>query len=118
MDFTQSRLFRMYGEPKDVDALGRVVADLRHALFSAIQDIAVLKSALADRGLLDDATYKKLRMQRMVADHSSAGVASWRNSSSYPYTLDEDEFLRDQFHATDDEVRQYEDDVRAVQVLT
>src|SRR5579872_5798053 len=103
MDFTKTRLFRMHAQAKEIETLSQAVADLRHTLFSAIQDIAVLKKALASKGLLDVALYKKLRVQRMLQDHNSAGASPWRTSSSYPYTLDEEEFLRDQFHPTDQE---------------
>jgi len=118
MDFTQSRLFRMHAEPQDIDSLSRAVADLRHTLFNAIQDIAVLTEALKRNHLLDEKLYKELRIERMLGDHSSAGASPWRNCSQYPYTLDEEDFLRERFGATEEEVREYQRSVNHVQTLT
>jgi len=118
MDFTQSRFFRMHAEPKTIESLSAAVADLRHTLFSAIQDIAVLTEVLKRNQLLDETLYKELRIQRMLGDHSSAGASPWRNCSQYPYTLEEEELLRERFRASEEEVRQYREDIDSLETLT
>jgi hypothetical protein len=43
-----------------------------------------MKSVLEEKGLMDTALYKELRIRRMVADHGGGGASPWRNTSSIP----------------------------------
>ena len=106
----QDRLFRLYQTPKSLDELTQQVQDLRDTLNSAVQDLVLLKSVLEEKGLMDAALYKRLRIQRMLWDHSSAGASPWRNYSLYPYTLSEKDFLRETLGVGEAEVKTYEED--------
>ncbi len=112
------RLFRLFQPASDLEGLSRQVQDLRATLLSAIQDIAVLKAMLRERQIWEDAAYKRLRVKRMISDHSSAGASPWRNYSSYPYTLEEPEFLREVLSATPAEIEEFKARVAAVEQQT
>jgi hypothetical protein len=118
MSILESRFFRLFRPSQDVSAPTLHIEDLRSTLISAIQDIVVLKAMLQEKGLWDEPLYKRLRIQRMIDDHSSAGCASWLRYSFYPYTLEQSDFLRHQFKATEDEIKSFEAQVRFVQTLT
>ena len=107
MGFLESRLFRLHRKSKTIEELNEQIDDLRHILRSAVQDIAVLVSALQEKGVIDDAAYKRLRIAQMLRDHSSAGTSPWRYHSLYPHTLDEQDFLRQRFGAGEGEVREF-----------
>jgi hypothetical protein len=86
--------------------------DLLHVLNSTIQEVEVIKRTLKENNLWDDSLYKKLRLETMINDHSTAGVNPWESTSMYPYTLEESEFLRHVFDASDDEVSAFESEVK------
>jgi len=73
-----------------------------------------MQSMLKEQGGWDDSLYKKLRIKRMIDDHSSAGVDPWEGHSVYRHTLEEAQFLRHVFGASDDEVKKFESDVEWV----
>jgi hypothetical protein len=118
MSFLESRLFRLLQSPRNVKELSRQIDDLRHTLLSAIQDIVVLKTLLSENGIWDDAHYQRLRVQQMIADHSTAGADPWIRHSLYAYTLDEHDFLRLCFKAGDAEVQEFARKVDEVQTAT
>ncbi len=103
----ESRLFRLHRKCKTIEEMNEQVDDLRYILRSAVQDIAVLISAMQEKGVMDNATYKRLRVAQMLRDHSSSGTSPWRYHSLYPYTLDEQNFLRQRFGAGEAEVREF-----------
>lgn len=96
----------------------RQVQALRRAVVGLAQDIYVLKELLTERQIFDPATFKALRVRRMVADHSSMGIAPYRHYSYFPYALREEAHLRTQFGATDEEVQAFNDEVEYVSQLT
>ena len=118
VSFFEDRSFRLFLTPKTVEELAKQIQDLRHTLNSAVQDLVVLKEVLEEKGLMDEALYKRLRVTRMIQDHSSAGASSWVNYSIYPYTLDESDFLRHAFRANEQEVKNFEENVRHIGTLT
>ncbi len=50
MSFLDSRLSRLFRPPDNLAEVAQQVQDLRSTLFSAIQDIAVLKEMLQEKG--------------------------------------------------------------------
>jgi hypothetical protein len=94
------------------------IQTLRRMLMSAIQDISVLRQVMKDANLMGDANYRRLRIERMVQDHSSCGGNSWRNDCSYKHSLEEEEFLREELLATGEEVEAFRKRVRYVTTLT
>ena len=108
--FLKSRYSRM-GNFRGNDHLELQLDDIRHVLKSAIQDIAVMQSMLQEQGLWDDDLYKKLRVERMIGDHSAVGADPWGGHSVYQYTLEESEFLSNVFDASEDEVKKFESEV-------
>ncbi len=113
-----ARLFRLFQNPKGLGDLAQQVQDLRATLFSATQDIAVLRELLEAKGQWDEALYKQLRTERMIRDHDSAGVSPWFSYSYFPYTLEEDEFLRHRLRASEPEVKDFQERVDRIQTLT
>jgi hypothetical protein len=97
--------------PDTVDAL-------THALLAALQEIAVLKTLLSEKQVWDNDLYRKLKVEAMLEDHSAAGP--WPNTqhSYYPYFLDDEEYLRSELHATDEEVSAYRSGVEYRSRLT
>lgn len=118
MGIFQDRLFRLYDTPKTLADLTQQVQDLRDILVSAVQDIVVLKTCLEQRGLMDEALYKELRIGRMLRDHSGAGPHPWVGYSIYPYTLNEEDFLRAALNATEAEVKGFKEEAHARQAQT
>ena len=118
MSFFEERSFRLFLTPKTVEELARQIQDLLHTLNSAVQDLVVLKEVLEEKGLMDEALYKRLRVTRMINDHSSAGASPWINYSIYPYTLDEKDFLRHAFRASEEEVKHFQENVDAASTRT
>jgi hypothetical protein len=118
MDIFNSRLFRLFQPSKSVEELNQRIEDLRYTLNSVVQDIAVLKEILEEKGLMDAALYKRIRVNRMVQEHSSAGANSWRNSCFYPYTLDEEDFLQESLGANEAEVKSFQENVSTIETLT
>jgi len=105
-------------EQAEATEVSQQIQDLRSMLISVIQDFTVLKVMIQEKGLWDEARYKKLRIQRMVDDHSSAGCDSHKSYSHYPYTISESDFLRQRLKANEVEVRSFEIQVATVQTLT
>ena len=114
----ESRMFTIYNQSTEPTQLAKKTNDLLSILTSAIQDMVVMKEIMKEKGILDEERYKELRTRRMIDDHSSAGAAPWFGYSIYPYTLDESEFLRQQFNANDEEVEQFEQKVEHIQLLS
>jgi len=106
-----TRLFRLYKPSGDLREISAQLQDLRAVLFSAIQDIAVLRKMLEAKGVWNETEYKTLRVDQMLRDHSSAGSEPWVNYSFYPFTLDEEEFLRQRLAATESEVTWFKTEV-------
>ena len=61
---------RLFSPVRTVNELTSQVEVLRDTLMSAIQDIAVFKELLREKRVWDDSLYRKLRIQRMITDHS------------------------------------------------
>jgi hypothetical protein len=88
--------------------------DLLHVLNGTIQEIEVVKDMFKERQLWDEDLYRKLRIKRMIEDHSMAGEAPWKGRAMYPYTLEDKDFLRHKFDASDDEVTKFRSEVERV----
>jgi hypothetical protein len=54
----------------------------------------------------------------MVHDHNGAGAMPWRHHSYFPYLLEEEDFLRSQLAATDEELQEYRKEVDYVSTLS
>jgi hypothetical protein len=118
MKFFNSRAFRLFRSAENVSEISQQMQDLRHVLFSTIQDVTVLIEMLQEKGGWDRVLYKELRTKRMIDDHNSAGVSPWEWHSYYSYTLEETEFLRHRFQMGDDEIKRFESEVESVSQLT
>jgi hypothetical protein len=116
--FLPERVVRIQLPPGNLDQLAEQVADLRVMLCSLIRDVAVFQEMLRQRGLWDQAQYRQLRMERMIADHSSAGAAPWRHHSLYPYALDEHDFLQQILAFTPEELAAFTQRVEDVRTAT
>lgn len=117
-NFSESRIFTIYNKSAEPAQLAKKADDMLAILTSAIQDIVVVKEMMKEQGIWDDERYKELRTRRMIEDHSSGGAGPWFEYSIYPYTLDESEFLRHQFHADDEEIQKFEKEVEHIQILS
>lgn len=82
--------------------------DFLHVLNGAIQEVEVLKEMLKEKGFWDEEKYKELRIKRMIRD----GAQPRKSRSMYSYTLNDSEFLRHMFDASEDEVRKFENEAR------
>ena len=118
MSFFQERLFRLFLTPKSLEELSQQIQDLRYTLNSAVQDLVLMKGVLEEKGLMDEALYKRLRIIRMLSDHSSAGADPWVNYAIYAYTLEEKDFLRHALRASEEEVKHFEDSAAAAGTRT
>ncbi len=118
MPYYQERLFRMVSPSTSVEDIKQQVQDLVATLTSVVQDLVVMKSVLKEKGLMDAALYKRLRMARMLSDHSSHGADPWVSYSIYPYTLDEKSFLREALAVSEAEVKSFEQNVADVETRT
>ena len=112
-DPTEERIFRLYRRTEIPSELAMQMADLRHTLLSLAQEVEVLRTMLGD-----ETSYQRLRVKRMLDDHSSQGPSPERHHSSYRYTLDEDEFLRQQLGFGDEEVQDFRTKAREMSALT
>jgi len=90
------------------------VKDLLHVLNCVTQEIAVIKDMLKEKSLWDEKLYRRLRIERMIGDHNTAGAGTRQQSSIYNYTLEEKEYLRQVFDASNDEVKRFESEVEQV----
>lgn len=112
------RGFRLFGISTNPKEVAQRTADLWHVLRSVIQDIAVIKEMMRDKGVWDEAKYKELRVNRMVADHGGAGATPWRRHSYHPYTLNEAEFLTQHLNADAEQVKDFERRVESEETAT
>jgi hypothetical protein len=112
------RGFRLFGISTNPQEVAQRTADLWHVLRSVIQDLAVMKAMMEEKGLWDEAKYKELRVNRMVSDHSGAGPSPWTQHSYHPYTLNEGEFLTQHLDADEAEVKQFKDRVESAERLS
>ena len=112
------RLFESHDAGADAPDVRALVADLRHMVVSLAQEVAVLEEMLQESGHWDRARYRDARRRRMVADHDSSGLMSWRHCSYYRYTLDEPDFLRTQLGATEADVERFQAEVDEVSTRT
>jgi hypothetical protein len=112
------RAWRIQLTPDSLDQLAEQVVDLRTMLYSLIRDVAVFRQILQQRGLWDVAQYRRLRMERMIDDHSTAGATPWHHHSPYPYTLDERAFLEQVLAATPEELATFSRRVADVETAT
>jgi hypothetical protein len=112
--YWQTRMFRLtVAAQKD-----KSVADLLSVIISAIQDMAVIKQVLTEKGIWDEERYKKLRIERMIGDHSSAGATPWQSYSHFPYTLEEEEFLEKVFNTSKEEIEKFKKRVETIEELS
>jgi hypothetical protein len=112
--YWEARMFTLYLAAEKDKELG----DLLSVLVSTIQDMVVIKQMLAEKGIWDEELYKKLRTERMIGDHSGAGASPWTSYSHFPYTLDEEEFLKHMFNASEEEIEEFKNKVETVSRLT
>jgi ribosomal protein L40E len=113
-NYWHTRLFRLIDNADD----DKDAADLLAVLFSAIQDLVVMKQLLKEKGVWDEEHYKKLRVACMIADHSSAGAIPWQSYSYYPYTLEEEELLEKVFNASKEEIEKFKQDIEIISELS
>ncbi|HET9917302.1 MAG TPA: zinc ribbon domain-containing protein [Candidatus Binatia bacterium] len=112
------RGFRLFGISTSPQEVAQRTADLWHVLRSVIQDIAVMKAMMQEKGVWDEAKYKELRVNRMVSDHSGAGPAPWTQHSYHPYTLNEGELLTQHLGADEEEVKRFKHRVESAERLS
>ena len=77
-----------------------------------------MREILRAKGLWDEAEYRRQRVEVMVNDHSSAGIAPHTWYSYYRYTLDEREFLETVLKAGPQELAEFQARVAHVEQLT
>jgi hypothetical protein len=118
MEFIDQRIFQLLKRPEDFTEMRTQMEALRYTLLSVIQDVTVMQDMLERKGAWDPALYRELRTQRMIQDHSSAGIFPSLGFSAYCYTLDESDFLQKLFHATPAEVGAFEKKVAEVETYT
>jgi hypothetical protein len=110
--------FSMFADPNpSVDPKAQI-AVLRRAVVSLAQDVAVLREALERGGILSTTDYRRLRIERMVQDHSGAGAAPWLHHSYFPHLLGDEGFLRVALRAGDSEVEAFRKDADFVSQLS
>jgi hypothetical protein len=110
----ESRMFRLTAAAQG-DEFGE---DCLSFIISAIQDMVVIKQVLIEKGIWDEDLYKKLRIERMIGDHSGAGATPWQSYSHFPYTLEEEEFLEKVFNASKEEVEKFKKRVETIEELS
>lgn len=118
MSLDKTRFLRIFRDPRTFDELSAQFADLRHILFSALQEIEVLKKMLRERDFFDSTGYRQARMHVMIGDHSSQGPSPWKSHSQYPYTLDEMEFAREVLRLTPDEIEEFKKEAASMETMT
>lgn len=101
------RLFRLFYQTEEPSRVAGQIQDLRHTLFSLIQEVEVLKGMLREQGAWDERRHRQLGIESMLADRSSAGADPWRRHSPYRYTLDEEEFLREELGLGERELAEF-----------
>lgn len=110
----ESRLFRLAEAARN----NKVTADLWSVLVNVIQDMVVIKQVLTENGIWDEEIYRKLRTERMIGDYSGAGATPWKSYSQYPYSLDEEEFLKHVFNASKEEIEEFKKKAETASELT
>ncbi len=110
--------FALFRDSEDPQVLRQQVRMLRRALIGLAQDVTVLRRQLTESGALDPSRYRRLRIERMIDDHSSAGAVPWMSYSHYPYLLDDEQYLRTQLGASEAEVEEFRKQVEFKQQLT
>ena len=108
----------LFEDSDDLRVHRRQILGLRRAVISLAQDLHVLKQLLRDSKVLDPAQYKTLRTERMIGDHRGAGASPWVHYSYFPHFLSEEEYLRTQLAATEEEIREYKNEVDFVSQLS
>ena len=108
----------LFDDSDTPDARKRQIDGLRRMVLGLAQDVDLLKRALREAKVLEAPGYKKLRVERMVGDHSGAGAFPFRHHSYFPYLLEEEDFLRTQLGATDEELQAYREEVEFVSSLS
>src|SRR5262245_43621815 len=91
---------------------------LRGVVQRLIQEVEVLKQLLKERGLWDEANYKRLMVGMMIHDHNSTGPAPQTSHSYFPYALHQSSFMKYRFDASDEEVGAFEREVHRVSSFT
>ena len=112
------KVMALFADSDDPETRKHQLDGLRHAIVGLAQDVHVLKQALREAKLLEAPRFKALRMERMVGDHNGAGAMPWRHHSYFPYLLEEEDYLRMELGATDEEIRSYEAEVDYVSSLS
>lgn len=118
MSVVKSREFRLFAPSASIEDMNDRLEILLETLNSAIQDIAVLKDILREKGIWDPELYKRLRIERMINDHATPGPPPWKWHSLFPYMLKETDFLRDQFQASEPEIKEFKARVDSVETVT
>lgn len=108
----------LFEESDDLRVHRRQILGLRRAVISLAQDLHVLKQLLRETKVLDPARYRTLRTERMIRDHSGAGASPWVHYSYFPHFLSEEDYLRTQFAATEEEIQGYKSEVDFVSQLS
>ena len=101
---TLSAITRLFERPSTTDELAAQVEVLRGMLLSSLQEIETLKALLRERQVWDEAIYRRLRIEQMINDHSSAGPWPQKFHSHYRYVLGETDFLREALSASQSEI--------------
>lgn len=110
MSVERERVMRIHNVTTDTENLKQGIEDLRHILFSAIHDLAVMRGVLEKNGLLTEEIYRQLRAQSMLNDHGGPGASPWKRHSYYPHTLDEEFYLKEVLGFTEEEFKQYSEE--------
>lgn len=92
------------GKTDDPRQLKEHVRLLKTMVISMAQDLAALRHAMTEKGLLADADYKRHRMDQILGDHNTQGPRPWEGYSWYRYLLPEDAFLEKVLGASPEEV--------------
>lgn len=118
MDIYEMRFFRLFRDPRTPGEVAEQFADLRHVLFSALQEIETLKRLLSESNVVSLEDYKRARLQVMLDDHSSQGASPWKSHSQYAYTLDEIEYAREALKLSPSEIEHFQKDAAAMEMMT
>lgn len=80
---------------------------VRTILVNLARELAVLREMLESRGLWDEAEYRRLRIERTIADQGGPGPAPWRRHALYPHVLGDERFLREILGCDDEQVTEF-----------
>ncbi len=118
MDKSYENLGWAFSNPRDVEGLRKQAAAIRRMVVSLIQEVAVVKSMLEDKQIWDADVYRQFRIQRMIDDHVCSGASPWEYHSYYPHAITEEDFLRTQLDATDDEIEDFTEEVEFLENMS